>query len=87
MDFSNPAFTGAVVGMAVGLLDYVIIMGVIGKVLSRSAGNSDSDGDTVSEEGRAKVRQSMRLIKPAVLFGSFVIFPVTGYFVGKQFAS
>lgn len=85
MDLSNPAIAGALVGAVLGLLDYVIVMGVMGRVLSRDM--SDPEADPVTEEGRAKVRQSMRFIKPALMIGSFVIFPVTGYFVGKQFAS
>jgi hypothetical protein len=82
---NNPAFLGAVAGLGIGLLEYVIIMGVMGRFLSR--GVTDTEGESVSAEGRAKVRQSLGRIKPMIMFGSFVIFPVTGYLVGKQFAS
>ena len=82
MDYSNPGIFGAIVGLVLGYIDYAIIMRVIGKVLDREAGV-----EKPSAEGRAAVEQRMRLIKPAVMFGSFVLFPVAGYFVGKQFAS
>ena len=85
MDYSNPGLMGAVIGGAIGLLDYVIIMAFMSRVLNRDV--NDPDAGQPTEEGRAKVRQSLRYIKPAVMFGSFVIFPVAGYFAGRQFSS
>ena len=85
MDFSNSALMGALIGATLGLFHYVIILSVMGRVVARDM--ADPEAEPVTDEGRAKVRQSMRYIKPAVMLGSFVLFPITGYFVGKQFAS
>ena len=82
MDYSNPGVFGAIIGLVLGFIDYAIIMRVIGKVLDRETG-----GEKPSAEGHAAVEQRMRLIKPVVMFGSFILFPVAGYFVGQQFAS
>lgn len=82
MDYSNPGLFGALIGLVLGYIDYAIIMRVIGKALDREAG-----AEPVTAEGRAAVENRLRFIKPAIMFGSFILFPVAGYFVGKQFAT
>jgi hypothetical protein len=82
MDLSNPGVIGALAGLMLGFVDYMIIMRVIERALSREAA-----AEPVTQEARAHVGRRLRFIKPAIMFGSFVLFPVAGYFVGKQVAS
>ena len=82
MDYSNHGIYGALIGLVLGFLDYAIIMRVMERALSREAA-----GDMPSAEGRAKVERMMGFIKPVLMFGSFILFPVVGYFVGKQVMS
>jgi hypothetical protein len=82
VDYSNYGIYGALIGLVLGFLDYAIIMRVMERALAREAG-----GEVPSAEGRVKVERIMGFLKPALMFGSFVVFPVVGYFVGKQVMS
>jgi hypothetical protein len=70
------AATGALIGLGLGLLHYVLILAVMGKM---TASVPSEEG---SATGAALVARRLRSIKLALLVASFLLFPLVGYVAG-----
>jgi hypothetical protein len=75
MEFSVPGLIGALVGLAIGYVDYRVVGGV---VVARLRKLDRSSGPAEREEFERKIR-----ILRAVLFAMTVLaFPIVGYWLG-----
>ena len=77
MQVTHAAIKGALAGLALGAAEYVIVLRLIGRALSREAGQG---GDLA---GLEMVRRRLRKIRLALLGSGFVILPALGFFLGS----
>lgn len=74
---SGAATTGALIGLAVGGLHYLVTLSVMGAVASRRQPGEELPG--LSSIGRR-----MQAIKLAMLGTCFLVFPLVGYVAGAM---
>ncbi len=77
---SNVATTGALIGLVVGGLHYVVTVAVMGTIASRVPANEDLPGLPMLA---ARVSR----IKLAMLGVCFLIFPLVGYAAGAMISN
>jgi hypothetical protein len=72
---ANAATTGALIGLVVGGLHYIVTVAVMGSIASRVAPGEDLPG-------LATFAARLRRIKLAMLGVFFLLFPLVGYAAG-----
>ena len=81
MALSNAALIGALSGLTLGLVEYVIVLRMIGGAVSREA----AQGGELT--GLSLVTMGMRRIRVALLGCAFVVLPAVGFALGSAFGS
>jgi hypothetical protein len=81
MAVSNAALIGALSGLALGLVEYVIVLRIIGGAVSREA----AQGGELT--GLSLVTAGMRRIRMALLGCAFFLLPAVGFALGSAFGS
>ncbi|MDP2355450.1 MAG: hypothetical protein Q8M31_05245 [Beijerinckiaceae bacterium] len=74
---ANAATTGALIGLVVGGLHYIVTVAVMGSIASRTAPNEDLPGLPM-------LAARLRRIKLAMLGVCFLLFPLVGYAAGAM---
>ena len=72
---------GVLAGFAIGLVDYFLVVHVIGDKLMKAA-----EGPGASPADRLKAANGMAFLKPVTAAIAFVGFPAIGYFAGPVIA-
>ncbi len=78
---TNAALFGALAGLALGLLEYVIVLRLIGRAVAIEAAQGGE------MEGVALVTKRMRQVRVALLGCAFVLLPAVGFALGSTFGS
>jgi hypothetical protein len=73
----DPALTGAVAGLVLGLAEYVIVLRVMARTMAHAG------TEAMSGEGAAAAR--LGALKIALLACSFLVLPGIGYLAGSAF--
>ena len=81
MVVSHAALIGALSGLALGLVEYVIVLRIIGGAVSREA----AQGGELT--GLVLVTSGMRRIRVALLGCAFFLRPAVGFALGSAFGS
>jgi hypothetical protein len=81
MTLSSPALAGALGGLAVGLVEYVTALRVIGRVLDREGA---AGGDM---PGLSALAGRMLVIRRGLAAVSFVLLPALGFALGAAFGA
>ena len=81
MVISHAALIGALCGLALGLVEYVIVLLMIGGAVSREA----AQGGELT--GLSLVTSGMRRIRVALLGCAFFLLPAVGFALGSAFGS
>ena len=68
----TPSMMGLAVGAIIGLIDYIVLTFIGGKMLEKAHDH---------EAGRQETKQVIGFFKIAAI-GSLVLFPIIGYFAG-----
>ena len=77
MQVSSAAIHGALAGLVLGSAEYVIVLRLIARALSREAGQG---GELTGLDG---VRRRLRNIRLALLGSGFVVLPALGFLLGS----
>lgn len=77
MEFSVAGFVGAAIGVAVGTVNYAVIVGIVERRL-RKLDRSQS------RQERAEFERKLSLMRRIVLGMDIVVFSVVGYAVGRM---
>jgi hypothetical protein len=77
MQVTHAAIRGALAGLALGAAEYVIVLRLIGRALSREAGQGGSP------DGIEAVRRRLQKIRYALLGSGFVVLPALGFLLGS----
>jgi len=78
---TNAALFGALSGLTLGLLEYVIVLRLIGRAVAIEAAQGGE------MEGVALVTRRMRQVRVALLGCAFVLLPAVGFALGSTFGS
>ena len=78
---TNAALFGALSGLTLGLLEYVIVLRLIGRAVAIEAAQGGE------MEGVALVTKRMRQVRVALLGCAFVLLPAVGFALGSTFGS
>ena len=81
MAIPHTALIGALSGLALGLVEYVIVLRMIGGAVSREA----AQGGELT--GLSLVTSGMRRIRVALLGCAFFLLPAVGFALGSAFGS
>jgi hypothetical protein len=73
----NPALVGALIGLAVGWVKYMLALSMIGAAVGREAKRAPGDLDIAGFGAR------MRPVKRALLVAAFGVLPAIGYIAGS----
>ncbi len=79
MSTTSNGTIGAIIGLAFGLAEYLVVTRIIGRAIAVEA----AKGPDLS--GIDQFERRMRPIKGALLAAAFVAMPTIGYFVGNTF--
>jgi hypothetical protein len=79
MGLSIPGLLGAALALALGLVNYRLIVSVVGTKLRAL------DRSQTAEE-RATFERKLVLLRRIVLWTDIIVFPFVGYFVGRTIA-
>jgi hypothetical protein len=74
---SNPGLLGALLGLCLGVAEYVIVLGMIGLAVGRAAKREPEKADFAGLGAR------MRKVRLALLVGAFGVLPAVGYVAGR----
>jgi hypothetical protein len=78
---SNAPLFGALAGLTLGLVEYVIVLRLIGRMVAHEAGQG---GEL---DGLALVTRRMRHVRVALMGLAFVFLPAVGFALGTTFGS
>ena len=78
---TNAALFGALAGLTLGLVEYVIVLRLIGRAVAIEAAQGGE------MEGVALVTKRMRQVRVALLGCAFVLLPAVGFALGSTFGS
>jgi len=78
---TNAALFGALAGLTLGLVEYVIVLRLIGRAVAIAAAQGGE------MEGVALVTRRMRQVRVALLGCAFVLLPAVGFALGSTFGS
>jgi len=78
---TNAALFGALAGLTLGLVEYVIVLRLIGRAVAIEAAQGGE------MEGVALVTRRMRQVRVALLGCAFVLLPAVGFALGSTFGS
>jgi hypothetical protein len=78
---TNAALFGALAGLTLGLVEYVIVLRLIGRAVALEAAQGGE------MEGVALVTKRMRQVRVALLGCAFVLLPAVGFALGSTFGS
>jgi len=78
---TNAALFGALAGLTLGLVEYVIVLRLIGRAVAIEAAQGGE------MEGVALVTKRMRQVRAALLGCAFVLLPAVGFALGSTFGS
>ncbi|MDB5509369.1 MAG: hypothetical protein JWL93_1838 [Hyphomicrobiales bacterium] len=73
----NPGLVGALLGLCLGVAEYVIVLRMIGAAVGREARRDPANVDFEGFGAR------MRPIRIAMLVGAFAVLPAVGYVAGR----
>lgn len=73
----NPGLVGALLGLCLGVAEYVIVLRMIGVAVGREARRDPANVDLEGFAAR------MRPIRIALLVGAFAVLPAVGYVAGR----
>ncbi|MBM3607352.1 MAG: hypothetical protein FJX29_02695 [Alphaproteobacteria bacterium] len=83
MQFSNPPAAGALLGLILGLLEYVIAMAMFRAYIARETEAARKAGEALP--GEARVARHMNTLRYGLLALALIIYPAIGYAVARNF--
>ena len=82
---SNPGITGALIGLALGLVEYVIAMAMIRAYSAREIETARKENEELP--GIGMLPGTLLKLRIILILAAVTIYPVIGYFVGNMFAT
>jgi hypothetical protein len=84
-DLSNAGLAGALIGLALGLVEYFLAMTMIRRFVSREIALARKENETLP--GMAMLPGTMRTLRIVLILAAITVYPIIGYVVGNMIAS
>ena len=82
---SNPGLAGAAIGLALGLVEYVVAMAMIRAHTDREIDMARKENEVLP--GIGILPATLRKLRIILIVTAVTIYPVVGYFVGNMVAT
>ena len=82
---SNPGIAGALIGLALGLIEYVIAFAMIRAYTGREIETARKENEVLP--GIGILPETLRKLRIILIVSAVTIYPVIGYVIGNMFAT
>ena len=84
-DLTSPGIAGALIGLALGLVEYFLAMMMIRRFVAREIEVARKENETLP--GMPMLPGTMRTMQIVLIIAAVTIYPIVGYVVGNMLAS
>ncbi len=82
---ATPGLAGAMIGLALGLVEYFIAMTMVRRFVAREIGDAKKSNETLP--GMSLLAGNTRMLRIILILAAVTIYPLVGYVVGTMVGS